>query len=268
MTSVARILTIAGSDSGGGAGVQADLKTFHALHTYGMSVITALTAQNTVGVQGIHSVPSDFVRLQIDSVLDDIGADCVKTGMLFNADIIKSVANALRHHQITNLVVDPVMVSTSGHRLLQDEAVTALLEDLLPLATIVTPNIPEAERMSGMKINNQDTMGKAARVIGKMGPKFVLVKGGHLSGPVSLDILYDREKDAITHYSVERIDSENTHGTGCTYAAAIAAEIGKGLSVPDAVQKAKQYVTKAIQGGAHWHLGKGHGPLNHFADPL
>ncbi|MDD5475607.1 MAG: bifunctional hydroxymethylpyrimidine kinase/phosphomethylpyrimidine kinase, partial [Syntrophales bacterium] len=209
---MARILTIAGSDSGGGAGIQADLKTITALGGFGMSVITALTAQNTLGVQGIHEVPMEFVEMQFDSVASDIGVDAAKTGMLAGAEVVNLVARKVVEYSITNLVVDPVMIAKGGARLIHDEAKGALMEALIPLARVVTPNIPEAEVLSGITIRNVDDMKKAATAIGRLGARSVLVKGGHMEGP-ALDVLYDGGK--VHEFSAERIDTKNTHGTGC-----------------------------------------------------
>lgn len=255
-----RVLTIAGSDSGGGAGIQADLKTFMAQGCYGMSAITALTAQNTRGVFGVHAVPAEFVVQQIDRVLEDIGADAVKTGMLFSSSIIQAVAAALVHHGVKNLVVDPVMVATSGDILLQADAQSALVNTLLPLALIVTPNVAEAEALSGLSMTDDASLLEVARRIHAMGPRYVLLKGGHLAGTDAVDYLYDGE--LLRPYPGPRIDTVNSHGTGCTFAAAIAAHLARGLPVEVAVLAAKTYVTGAL---AHsTPLGEGHGPVNHL----
>jgi hydroxymethylpyrimidine/phosphomethylpyrimidine kinase len=255
-----RILTIAGSDSGGGAGIQADLKVITLLGGYGMSVLTALTAQNTVGVQAIHEVPAFFVGRQLDSVLSDIGADAVKTGMLANAEIIEVVAKKLKQYGIRKIVVDPVMVAKSGDPLLREEAREALIRKLLPLSTIVTPNLPEASVLSGFNVQTLDRMKRAAHEIYKMGPKYVVVKGGHLEG-MAIDLLYDGKK----YYEMRghRIETKNTHGTGCTFASAIATLLARGEPVPEAVGKAKIFITMAIQSSLD--LGKGCGPTNPFA---
>ena len=259
-----RALTIAGSDSGGGAGIQADLKTFAARGVYGMSVLTAITAQNTVGVQGVFELPPEFVALQIDSVMGDIGADAVKTGMIANSAIIAVVAQKVKQYGVHNLVVDPVMVAKGGDRLLEPEAIRVLAGWLIPLALVVTPNAHEAEALTGMNLRTLDDMQAAGRQIRQMGARYVVVKGGHVDvfPNESVDVLYDGE--AFSLLRAERIDTENTHGTGCTFASAIAAELAKGASVRDAAQSAKAYVTKAIRGGAAWRIGHGHGPLNHF----
>ncbi len=256
---IPRALTIAGSDSGGGAGIQADLKTFSALGVYGMSVITALTAQNTVGVRGVVGIEPDFVSMQIRTVMEDIGADAVKTGMLLNSAIISRVAADLKELGIRKLVVDPVMVSKSGDHLLRQDARETLVKELLPLALVVTPNLHEASELVGFEVGNQEGMREAARRIRDFGPRFVLVKGGHLPG-TPLDLLYDG--GSFLEYSNERFDTPHTHGTGCTFASAIAAGLAKGFSVTDAVARAKTYITAAIREGLP--LGKGHGPVHHF----
>jgi len=256
-----RALTIAGSDSGGGAGIQADLKTFTALRVFGMSVITSVTAQNTVSVLAKHDLPAGFVEKQIDAVLGDIGADAVKTGMLANGDIVSSVVKKLKEYNVKNLVVDPVMRSKGGDALLDEEAVHVVIRELLPIATVVTPNIPEAEEMTGMRITSLEQMKEAARNIRSLGPSYVLMKGGHMTGSKeALDILYDGEK--FHELRAPRIDTANTHGTGCTLSAAICAALARGFSPLDAVKEAKDYVTFAIE--RSFSLGKGHGPLNHF----
>ena len=256
---VARALTIAGSDSGGGAGIQADLKTFEALGVYGMSAITSITAQNTKQVTGVYDLPPAFVREQIDAVATDIGIDAAKTGMLSNAGIVEAVAEAVRCHGITRLVVDPVMVAKSGDRLLQDEACAALRERLLPQAFMVTPNVPEAEVLSGMRVDTETALREAAVRIHGMGPRFVLMKGGHMDLPEAVDWLYDGQR--FESFSAPRIRTRNTHGTGCTYSAAIAAYLALGLEAADAVVRAKAYLTEAIKHALP--LGEGHGPLNH-----
>src|SRR6478735_12434877 len=259
-TGMPTALTIAGSDSGGGAGIQADLKTFAAHGVYGTSAITALTAQNTVGVQGVHEVPSDFVALQIESVVGDLGCDAVKTGMLASAQIVEAVAAAVESLELPNLVVDPVMIAKSGDRLLDEEAVHAVRWTLLRLARVVTPNIPEAEVLARMPITSVDDMREAARRIAKLKPSAVVMKGGHLAGPEVVDILFE---DGEFHEWVgPRIEGPNTHGTGCTFAAAIAAHLARGASLVDAVPAAKAYVEGAMRHGIA--RGNGHRPLNHF----
>jgi len=253
-------LTIAGSDSGGGAGIQADLKTFSALGVYGMSVLTSITAQNTVGVQGVQDLPPDFVGLQIDSVMQDIGADAVKTGMLSNTQIIKIVNKKIKEYQVKNLVIDPVMVAKGGDRLLREDAIEALKEDLIPLAMVVTPNLSEAEVLTGLNIKNIDDMKEAARKIYKLGPKNVLIKGGHLLSNQAVDLLYNGE--SFKEFSSERINTKNTHGTGCTLSSAIAAGLAQEREVEEAVEIAKRYITLAIKNSLA--IGHGHGPLNHL----
>nr|7R8Y_A Chain A, Phosphomethylpyrimidine Kinase [synthetic construct]7R8Y_B Chain B, Phosphomethylpyrimidine Kinase [synthetic construct] len=253
-------LTIAGSDSGGGAGIQADLKTFSALGVYGMSVITAVTAQNTLGVQGVHDIPPELVAAQIDAVFEDLRVDAVKTGMLSNAEIVEAVAEALRRYGVRPLVVDPVMVAKSGDPLLAPDAVEALKERLFPLATIITPNLPEAEVLLGRPIRTEEEMEEAARRLLALGPKAVLLKGGHLEGEEAVDLLADGE--GIHRFSAPRVQTRNTHGTGCTLSAAIAAHLARGHDLPEAVREAKAYLTGAIKAAPS--IGHGHGPVNHF----
>jgi len=256
---IPKALTIAGSDSGGGAGIQADLKTFSAFRVFGMSVITAVTAQNSLGVQGVESLPPAFVVQQLRSVLSDFGADAAKCGMLATAPIIEAVAATLAEHPIEKLVVDPVMVAKSGDALLRPDAVRSLIERILPLALVVTPNLPEAEALAGIPVSDRKEMEEAARRIAALGPRYVLVKGGHLKGD-AVDLLWNgRELRAFT---APRVDSPNTHGTGCTFSAAIAAGLARGQAIPDAIREAKAYVTKAIAEG--FQGGRGVGQLRHF----
>jgi len=256
-----RALTIAGSDSGGGAGIQADLKTFTAFQVYGLSVLTAITAQNTLGVQGVETLPPDFVTLQIRSVLSDIGADAGKTGMLATNEIVAAVAEGVREFQLPNLVVDPVMVSATGHRLLDEDAVEAVKTLLFPLATVVTPNLDEATILWGEKVNDLNGMKEAAKAIKALGPRYVLVKGGHLSGPKILDVLYDGKRFEV--WDTPKIPTEHTHGSGCTISAAIAAGLAKGHKVKEAVDTAQRYIHAAIRTAVK--IGKGKGPVNHLA---
>ncbi|MCG0276963.1 MAG: bifunctional hydroxymethylpyrimidine kinase/phosphomethylpyrimidine kinase [Thermanaeromonas sp.] len=256
-----KALTIAGSDSGGGAGLQADLKTFAALKVYGTSVVTSVTAQNTLGVQGSYDLPADFVARQLDSVLGDIGADAVKTGMLANAEIVSTVAAKLKEYGVTRLVVDPVMVAKSGHFLLTPEAREVLKKELFPLALVVTPNIDEAEALTGLSIQSEKDMVEAARQIREWGPKFVVVKGGHLAGEEALDILFDGKE--VLRFSSPRLTTSSIHGTGCTFAAAITAFLARGWEVPEAVEKAKEYVRQAMLAGRP--VGAGYGCLHHLA---
>jgi len=259
MERVRTALTIAGSDSGGGAGIQADLKTFSALGVFGASAVTAITAQNTLGVTAVHEIPPEIVAAQIDAVLTDIGADAVKTGMIASSEIIRVVAAKVREYGITTLVVDPVMVATSGDRLLREDAVDALRTELLPLATIVTPNLPEAAVLIGREIASLEGMREAARAIIDLGVHSVIVKGGHLTGD-AVDILYDGH--GFTELPAPRIETTSTHGTGCTLASAIAALLAKGEPLEDAVRGAKAYVTAAIERA--YPIGRGHGPVHHF----
>jgi hydroxymethylpyrimidine/phosphomethylpyrimidine kinase len=261
-----RALTIAGSDSGGGAGVQADLKTFSALGCFGTSVLTALTAQNTVGVTAIHAVPPDFVGAQLDAVLGDIGTDATKIGMLASADVIRVVADGLARHDPAPVVLDPVMVATSGDALLAPEAVSALRALLVPQATVVTPNVPEAvELLGGGDIGSIADMERAARALAALGPQVVVVKGGHLDDDHSVDVSFDAATGQLRHLDAPRIATANTHGTGCTLSSAIAALLARGAPVDRAVDGAKAYLTEAIQAGAERRLGRGHGPVHHFA---
>jgi hydroxymethylpyrimidine/phosphomethylpyrimidine kinase len=252
-------MTIAGSDSGGGAGIQADLKTFAALGVYGTCALTTVTAQNTVGVIDVHHLPPTFIATQIDTIFTDIGADVVKTGMLANSAIIEIVVQRLKFHLVKRLVVDPVMVAKSGDILLEGEAVEVLRSKLMPLAAVVTPNIAEAEALTGIKIRSKSDMLHAAEQIVNLGARSVVVKGGHLEGPAT-DLFYDGVR--FKEFTVPRLESQNTHGTGCTFASAVAAGMAKGLNVIDAVASAKVYVTEAIRGS--FSVGRGHGPLNHL----
>ena len=256
----ARVLTIAGSDSGGGAGIQADLKTITVLGGFGMSVVTALTAQNTLGVHGIHEIPPEFVAAQFDAVATDIGVDAAKTGMLVNLEIIRVVAGKVREHGIERLVVDPVMVAKGGAALLREEAKKILVAELIPLALVLTPNIPEAEVLSGIRIATLSDMKEAAQRIWNLGPRHVVLKGGHLAGD-AVDLLYDGRD--FREFRSQRIATADTHGTGCTYSAAIATGLALGRDVAEAVADAKRYITEAIR--CAWRLGGGHGPTNHLA---
>ncbi|HYW85921.1 MAG TPA: bifunctional hydroxymethylpyrimidine kinase/phosphomethylpyrimidine kinase [Spirochaetia bacterium] len=258
-----KALTIAGSDSGGGAGIQADLKTFAALGVFGTCAITALTAQNTVGVVGVYAIPPDFVALQIDAVVKDIGADAVKIGMLSNSRIIQIVAAKVVEHALQPLVVDPVMVAKSGDALLEPDARDALVSTLLPLAAVVTPNLPEAEVLCGFSISDMEGMRRAAREILARGPRCVVVKGGHLLGTgFSTDLYYDGER--FEELSEVRFDTRNTHGTGCTFASAIAARLALGDDMLDAVRAAKRYVSGILAASSGLQIGHGHGPMNHM----
>lgn len=259
---IAKALTIAGSDSGGGAGIQADLKTFQELNTFGMSVITALTAQNTLGVHGVFPQSLEAIEAQLDAVLSDIGTDAVKTGMLFSADIISLVATKLKEYKVTNIVVDPVMVAKGGASLLLDEATKALIEELLPIATVITPNLPEAAKIVGLEdITSLEEMKQVVVDLHKLGPKYVVLKGGHLTDGPAVDLLFDGK--SIHELETKRIDTKHTHGTGCTFAAAIAAELAKGADIVKAVETAKAFITMAITHSLN--IGGGIGPTNHAA---
>jgi hydroxymethylpyrimidine/phosphomethylpyrimidine kinase len=257
-----KVLTIAGSDPGGGAGIQADLKTFAARGVYGMSVLTALTAQNTVGVQGVFDIPADFVAQQIDSVMSDIGADAWKTGMLSNSDVIRVVAEKSRQYQVEHLVIDPVMVAKGGDPLLHPSARDALIAELVPLAYVLTPNHHEAQVLTRLTITTVEDMREAATRIHQMGARHVVVKGGHLPDDSdAVDVLYDGQ--SYTEVRDPRIATRNTHGTGCTFASATAAELAQGYPIAEAVRRAKAYLLAAMRAADDLGMGHGHGPLNH-----
>lgn len=258
---VFKALTIAGSDSGGGAGIQADLKTFQELGVFGMTAITAITAQNTTGVQGVYPVSLEGIAKQIDAISTDLTPDAVKTGMLFNSDIIKVVSQKVKQYKWSNLVIDPVMIAKGGSLLLQEEAIDALKEYLLPLATVITPNIPEAEVISGIKITNLSERKEAAKIIYDLGAKNVMIKGGHGETKQMIDLLFDGNR--FFQFESKRIATKNTHGTGCTFSAAITAELAKGKTIEDSIAVAKNYIQAAIEDDLH--IGAGHGPTNHWA---
>ncbi len=266
MRDIAKVLTIAGSDSGGGAGIQADLKTFHAFRTYGMSALTAVTAQNTQGVQDIHTLKPQFVARQIESVASDIGIDGAKTGMLANAAIVEVVSELLQCLKISPLVVDPVMVAASGDSLLQSDAVEALKKNLLPITTILTPNLPEAEILLDTSLNDGNVE-DAAKKLRCMGPEVVILKGGHVpglsTGDQVVDVLCDER--GVMSLKGEYVPTTNTHGTGCTFSAALAASLARGMSVRESAQAAKDFVTAAIK--TSLPLGSGNGPTNHLVRP-
>ena len=256
-----QVLTIAGSDSGGGAGIQADLKTFHANGVFGLSVITSVTAQNTVEVRAAFDLPEDMIRAQMGAVFDDFDIAAVKTGMLSSLAIVDAVVDELRDHKPPYLVVDPVMISTSGFKLLSDDAIQNVKEKLLPLATLVTPNRHEAELLTNMQIRTREDAGKAAKHIAELGAPAVLVKGGHLDAEsAAVDVLWDGARETV--FESLRFDTKNTHGTGCTYSSAIAAQLARDHSLVDSIDRAKKYITEAIRYGLD--IGKGHGPTNHF----
>lgn len=256
-----RVLTIAGSDCSGGAGIQADLKTMLANGVYGMSVITSLTAQNTTGVRAVSNVDPEFLKDQIDSIFEDIVPDAVKTGMIPSKELVEATAEKLKQYSATKIVVDPVMVATSGADLSTEESVRALKERLIPMATLVTPNIPEAEVLSGMKIKTKEDMTEVARKINRECGCDVLIKGGHTNNNSDDVLLHNGE---IFVFEMPKIDNPNTHGTGCTLSSAIASNLAKGMTVPRAVRRAKEYITGAIRDGLD--LGKGRGPLDHGYD--
>jgi len=264
MKTYKRVLTIAGSDSGGGAGIQADIKTISACGCYAASAITAITVQNTLGVQGMEAVSIPTIEGQIRAVIDDIGADAVKIGMLHSEQVVKAVARLLGEYGIENVVLDPVMVSTSGHRLIEEQAIDALKQDLIPLAKVITPNIPEAEILLGKSIACQADVPEAARELGKRFGVSVLLKAGHLSEENLVDVLYDWKQDQIYAFPSQRLLTNNTHGTGCTLSSAIASYLAKGLSLSEAVAAATDYIHGAIAAGAEYTIGHGFGPVDHF----
>ncbi|MFN7024772.1 MAG: bifunctional hydroxymethylpyrimidine kinase/phosphomethylpyrimidine kinase [Pseudorhizobium sp.] len=260
---IANILTIAGSDPSGGAGIQADLKTFAARGTFGMAALTALTVQNTQGVTGVHLVPASFVADQIESIFADVRVDAIKIGMIATAESAEAVADALAPHRHVPVVLDPVMVAKGGASLLARDAVEALILRLLPIATLITPNLPEAAALLGeSEARDRETMALQARQLMHLGPRAVLVKGGHLEGPESPDVFV--YGDSVTWLEGRRSETRNTHGTGCTLASAIAAELGKGLGPLEAVQVGKEFVSAAIARSGDLSVGKGHGPIHHF----
>ena len=266
-TRYARVLSIAGSDSGGAAGIQADLKTFAALGCYGMTAITALTAQNTVGVQGIHPVPAAFLKAQLQSVVEDVGVDADKIGMLHAPEIVEVVAWAIDHYRLKNVVLDPVMVATSGDRLIASDTVQVLVRELFPRAALITPNLDEAALLLQQSIVGVDGLDGAAQALLAMGAQAVLLKGGHLPGDALVDVLLQPGQPMLRLAST-RIRSRNVHGTGCTLSSAIAAHLALGQGLVDAVQAARQFIRAAISEGAAVKTGQGHGPLNHGHAPL
>ncbi len=259
-----KALTIAGSDSGGGAGIQADLKTFAANKVYGMSVITALTAQNTQEVRAIYPVPVEFLKNQMAAVMEDIGTDAVKIGMLHSSGVIRQVVSSLKKYGINNLVVDPVMVAASGAKLLEEEAIETLIREILPLATVITPNLPEAEIILNRKINTRKAFRQAAKDLAQTKASSILLKSGHFQADELIDILYIPEEDKLLEIPNQRINTANIHGTGCTLSSAIAANLAKGESLEKAIQKGLSYTHQAIVNGATYHIGNGNGPVHHF----
>ncbi len=254
-------LTFAGSDSGGGAGIQADLKTFHAFGVFGTSVLTAVTAQNTVGVRAVHPIPPDVVRAQLDAVVEDLRPGALKSGMLASAVLVRTLAGALDDHELEKYVLDPVMVATSGDRLLDEDAEDAVAAELVPRAALVTPNLHEARILTGEAVDGVDAMARAARILVDRGAGAALVKGGHLSEDEAVDLLWDGREER--RWRRARISTRHTHGTGCTLSAGCAAGLARGLSLPEAVDRAIDFVTRAIASAPG--LGDGHGPVNHFA---
>lgn len=272
------VLTIAGSDCSGGAGIQADIKTISALGCYAASAITAVTVQNTQGVTAVHAVPPEIVAGQIRAVMDDIKPKAVKIGMVNDADTIKAIADTLADYDIEHIVVDPVMVSTSGSKLMQDDAIKVFIEKLLPMSTLITPNIYEAEILAGKKITDEDAMNDVAGEILSKGAEAVLIKGGHIEGDKKVDLLYNaiRKTEARSSeltmmigdsFESETVETRNTHGTGCTLSAAIASNLAMGLGINKAIDKAKYWLTSALIAGADVEIGSGHGPVNHFYAP-
>ena len=259
-----KVLTIAGSDSGGGAGIQADIKSISANGCFAASAITAITAQNTLGVNAVEGLSIDIIEGQIDAVLSDIGADSIKIGMLHSAEVVQCVARMLRKYNIKDVVLDPVMVSTSGHRLIEESAIEVLKAELMPMARVITPNIPEAEILLGEAINEQGDLPAAARRLAEQYGVSVLLKAGHLVNDELIDIFYNHETEEVVELSARRIDTRNTHGTGCTLSSAFAAQLAKGLSLTEAARTAKHYINQAIIHGAHQEIGHGHGPVAHF----
>ena len=270
MKTYSRVLTIAGSDSGGGAGIQADIKAISATGSYAASAITAVTVQNTLGVKAVHNVPIDIVKGQIDAVLSDIGADAVKIGMLSSADLVRAVKESLMQYGIRNIVLDPVMVATSGDRLLDEDAVEVLSNELAPFCRVLTPNIPEAEILAGEKISSENDLPVIGRKLsdrlsGISGNRVsVLMKAGHLEDDELVDFFYNAETGHTVELRSKRVLSRNTHGTGCALSSAFASYLAQGLDLDDAARAAKDYISKAISSGADYEIGHGHGPVDHF----
>lgn len=264
MKKYSRVLTIAGSDSGGGAGIQADIKAISAMGCYAASAITAVTVQNTVGVTSVHPVPLDVLEGQIDAVLSDIGADAVKIGMLHSSEVVNLVADKIEQYGVRNVVLDPVMVSTSGHRLIEESAIQTLKTRLIPLAKVITPNVPEAEILSGMKINSENDFPEVASRLSEDVEVSVLMKAGHLSGESLVDYFFNAEDGSMTLLESVRVDTRNTHGTGCTLSSAFAAALARGEDLTSAACSAKRYIEQAIISGSEFNIGKGHGPVDHF----
>jgi hydroxymethylpyrimidine/phosphomethylpyrimidine kinase len=259
-----RVLSIAGSDSGGGAGIQADIKAISACGAYAATAITAITVQNTVGVSNVHAIPNQILKEQIEAVLSDIGADAIKIGMLHSSETIQVVCDCLDRYQIKNVVLDPVMVATSGDKLLQDEAIHTLKEDLIPRVRVITPNIPEAEILLGEKINKQEDLSVKAKALAEKFKVSVLLKAGHLSEDELTDIFYDFEKKELVEMKSKRLYTKNTHGTGCTMSSSFAAYLAQDFDLQTSARNAKDYINNAIKAGADYEIGEGHGPVHHF----
>ena len=265
MKNYKKVLTIAGSDSGGGAGIQADIKAISACGCYAASAITAITVQNTLGVSAVHAVPLEIIEGQIDAVLGDIGADAIKIGMLHSSEVVQCVADMLDKYKIRNVVLDPVMVSTSGHRLIEESAIASLISVLLPKARVITPNIPEAEiLLDGVRLESQKELPDAARRLADKCGASVMLKAGHLREDRLVDIFYDAEKGQLHELESRRLYTKNTHGTGCTLSSAFAAMLAKGLELPEAAAAAKDYINNAIIAGSEYEIGHGFGPVDHF----
>lgn len=263
-----RVLTIAGSDSGGGAGIQADIKTISAMGCFATSAITAVTVQNTLGVKAVHPVPLDILEGQIDAVLSDIGTDAIKIGMLYSLEVVNIVANMIEKYQVKNIVVDPVMMSTSGYRLIEENAIEVIKNRLIPLSRVITPNIPEAEILADCKISSEQDFDKVARRLSDNSGVSVLLKAGHLYGDYLVDYFYNAENGTTTMLPSKRVETQNTHGTGCTLSSAFAAALAKEDDLTLAVKYAKKYVEQAIIYGADFKIGGGYGPINHGFNPI
>ncbi|MBQ2303627.1 MAG: bifunctional hydroxymethylpyrimidine kinase/phosphomethylpyrimidine kinase [Bacteroidales bacterium] len=263
-----RVLTIAGSDSGGGAGIQADIKTISAMGCYASSAITAVTVQNTLGVQAVHPIPLDILEGQIDAILSDIGADAIKIGMLHSTKVVNLVAEMIEKYGIRNVVLDPVMVSTSGHKLIEDDAIESIKNRLIPLSRVITPNIPEAEILSGCKISSDQDFEQIAKKLSFNKSVSVLLKAGHLDNDCLVDYFYNVEDNTITLLPSKRVQTKNTHGTGCTLSSAFASALARGEDLTLAAKSAKKYIEQAIVSGAEYEIGHGHGPVNHGFNPL
>lgn len=263
-----RVLTIAGSDSGGGAGIQADIKAISAMGCYASSAITAVTVQNTLGVQAVHPIPLDILEGQIDAILSDIGADAIKIGMLHSTKVVNLVAEMIEKYGIRNVVLDPVMVSTSGHKLIEDDAIESIKNRLIPLSRVITPNIPEAEILSGCKISSEQDFEQIAKKLSFNKSVSVLLKAGHLDNDCLVDYFYNVEDNTITLLPSKRVQTKNTHGTGCTLSSAFASALARGEDLTMASKSAKKYIEQAIVSGAEYEIGHGHGPVNHGFNPL